>query len=124
MYMFKCIYSLVQAPRQYHMLCRALYQKAGLKQLQTDDCMFIRDVYNIIGQQELTNKDLLINGKFLNTVETSDVVSDQMHVYKLCRHPVAAMIPVTCVDNKGIRHDCDKLVHEFDKSVKQDGHLD
>jgi hypothetical protein len=71
MYMLKCIYSLVQAPRQYYMLCRALYQKAGLKQLQTDECMFIRDVYNIIGQQELTNKDLLINGKSLNTVETS-----------------------------------------------------
>ena len=55
MYMLKCIYSLVQAPRQYYMLCRALYQKAGLKQLQTDECMFIRDVHNIIGQQELTS---------------------------------------------------------------------
>ena len=52
------------------------------------------------------------------------MVPGQMHVYKLCRHPVAVMILVTCVDNNGIRHDCDKLVHEFDKSVKQDGHLD
>jgi len=41
MYMLKCIYGLVQAPRQYYMLCRELYQKAGLKQLQTDECVFI-----------------------------------------------------------------------------------
>ena len=34
--MLKCIYGLVQAPRQYYMLCREVYQKAGLKQLHTD----------------------------------------------------------------------------------------
>ena len=35
-YMLKCIYGHVQAPRQYYMLCREVYQKAGLKQLHTD----------------------------------------------------------------------------------------
>ena len=29
--MLKCIYGLVQAPRQYYMLCREVYQKAGMK---------------------------------------------------------------------------------------------
>jgi len=38
--MLKCIYGLVQAPRQYYMLCREVYQKAGMKQLQTDECVF------------------------------------------------------------------------------------
>jgi len=64
--MLRCIYGLVQAPRQYYMLCREVYQKAGLKQLQTDECVCIRYVSNIIGQPSLTHEDLLVNGKFLN----------------------------------------------------------
>jgi len=28
----------VQAPRQHYMLCRKVYQKAGSKQLQTEEC--------------------------------------------------------------------------------------
>ena len=80
------------------MLCREIYKKAGLKQLQTDECVFISYVSNIIGQQELTNEDLLINGKFLNM----DVVPEKMCIYKSCCHPVAAMILVMYVDNSGI----------------------
>ena len=40
----KCIYGLVQAPCQYYMLCREVYQKAGMKQLQTDECVLTRYV--------------------------------------------------------------------------------
>ena len=42
----------------------------------------------------------------------------QMRVYKSCCHPVAAMILVMYVDNNGIWHKCEKLVHEFEKSVE------
>jgi len=103
-----------QAPRQYDMLCREVYQKTGLKQLQTDDCVFICYVSNIFGQQELTNEDLLINSKFLNM----DVVPEKKRVYKSCCHPVAAMILFTYVDNNGIRHNREELVHEFEKAIK------
>jgi len=48
------------------MLCREVYQKAGMKQLQTDECVFTRHVSNIIGPPSLRNEDLLVNGKFLN----------------------------------------------------------
>ena len=51
--MLKCIYGLVQAPRQYYMLCREVYEKAGMKHLQTDECVFTRYVYNSIGQPSL-----------------------------------------------------------------------
>jgi len=45
------------------MLCYEVYQKAGMKQLQTDACMFIHYVANILGQQELANEDLLPAGR-------------------------------------------------------------
>ena len=115
--MLKCIYGLVQAPRQHYMLCREVYQKAGMKQLQTDECVCTRYVSNIIGQPSLTNTDLLVNGKFLNM----EIVPVQMRVYKSCCHPVAAMIHVMHVDNNGVHHKCEDLVQEFEKSVKQDG---
>ena len=81
--------------------------------------MFIRYVSNIIGQPSLTNEDLLVNGKFLNM----EIVPMPMRVYKSCCHPVAAMILVMYVDNNGIRHNCEELVHEFEKSVKMDGRI-
>ena len=93
MYMLKCIYGHVQASRQYYMLCREVYQEAGLKQLPTDECVFIRYVYNIIGQPSLTNENLLVNDKFLNM----EIVPMPMSVYKSCCHPVAAMILVMYV---------------------------
>ena len=86
MYMLKCIYDHVQAPRQYYMLCREVYQKAGLKQLQTDECVCICYVSNIIGQPSLTDEDLLVNGKFLHM----EIVPMPKRVYKSCCHPVAA----------------------------------
>jgi len=119
MYMLKCIYGLVQAPRQYYMLCREVYQKAGLKQLQTDECVLIRYVSKIIGQRELTNEVLLINGRFLK----GDVVPNKMRVDRSCCHPVGAMILLMYVDNNGIRHNCEEFVHEFEKTVKQDGRI-
>jgi len=98
--MLKCIYGLVQAPRQYYMLCREVYQKAGMKQFQTEECVFTRYVSNIIGSPSLTNEDLLVKGKFLNM----EILPVQMRVYRSCSHPVAAMILVMYVDHNGIRY--------------------
>jgi len=64
--MNKCIYGLVQAPRQYFLLCGEVYGRSGLQRLYTDECVFVCYVLNIKGQPQLTNEDLLINGKFLN----------------------------------------------------------
>jgi len=96
--MLKCIYGLVQAPHQYYMLCREVCQKAGMKQLQTDECVFTRYVSNIIGSPLLTNEDLLVKGKFL----TLEILPMQMRVYRSCCHPLAVMILVMYVDNNGI----------------------
>jgi len=45
--------------------CREVYGRSGLQRLYTDECVFVRYVSNIKGQPQLTNEDLLINGKFL-----------------------------------------------------------
>jgi len=101
--MLRCIYGLVQAPRQYYMLCREVYQEASLKQLQTDERVFIRYVSNIIRQPSLTHEDLLVNCKFLNM----EIVPMPMHVYKSRCHAVAVMVLVMYLDNNGIRHNCE-----------------
>jgi len=75
----KCIHGLVQAPRQYYMPCCEVYQKTGIKQLQTDECVFTRRyIFNIIGQPSLTNEDLLVNGKKIDM----KIVPMQMRVYR------------------------------------------
>ena len=57
-YMLKCIYGHVQAPRQYYMLCREVYQKAGLKQLYTDaDKSVVTDAEDLWLQMQ-KSKDL------------------------------------------------------------------
>ena len=93
--MLKCIYDLVQAPHQSYMLCREVDQKAGMEQLETDECIFIHYVSNIIGQPLLTTEDLLVNGKSLNM----KIGPMQMRVYRSCSDLVAAMILVINVDN-------------------------
>ena len=84
----------VLVPRQYNILCREVYQN-GLKQLQTDKCVFIRYVSDIISQPSLTDEDLLVNGKFLHM----EIVPMPKRVYKSGCHPFAAMILMIYVDN-------------------------
>jgi len=76
--MNKCIYGLVQAPRQYCLLCREVYGRSGLQRLYIDECVFVRYVSDIKDQPQLTNEDLLINSKFLNM----EFVPYRMRVYK------------------------------------------
>ena len=66
MYMLKCIYGHVHVPRQYYMHCREVYQKAGLKQLHTDECVFIRYVSNImiIGHKSSPTRTCLSTANF------------------------------------------------------------
>ena len=106
--MNKCIYGHIQAPRQYYLLCREVYGRSDLQCLHTDECVFVRYVSNIKIQPQLTNENLLINGKFLNM----EFVPDKMQVYKSCSHPVAAILLVMYVDNNSIRHNCEELVQE------------
>ena len=50
----KTIYGLKQAPINYFRLCKEVYAKCGLKQLESDECVFIKYAQNIKGQPPLT----------------------------------------------------------------------
>ena len=46
----KTIYGLVQAPLSYFKLCKEVYAKVGLRQLDCDECVFVKFSQNIKGQ--------------------------------------------------------------------------
>jgi hypothetical protein len=50
------IYGLVQAPLSYFILCKEVYAKVGLRQLDCDECVFVKkkNSQNIKGQPPLS----------------------------------------------------------------------
>jgi hypothetical protein len=58
----KTIYGLVQAPRQYFLLAKEIYDKVGLKQLMSDECVFVN---------RLNHSSLLIVGELLAFIRKS-----------------------------------------------------
>ena len=98
-----------------------------MKHLQTDECVFTRYVYNSIGQPSLAT----------GSRPCSNWYSDATG-FQPCRHWFSTLPPlildltetgdfaailVTSVMGS-IRHNCEELVQEFEKSVKQDGGID
>ena len=114
------LYGLVQAPRAYFLLCKEVYTKCGLTQLQSDECVFIRYVQNIKGAAALTPEDTIDRGLFQ---ATRDTVPLDQRVYADCPHSVAVLIVAMYVDNNGCRTNSPTLVHEFLAAVKQDGRI-
>jgi len=73
----KTIYGLKQAPINYFRLCKEVYAKCGLKQLESDECVFIKYTQNIKGQSPLTSARCLL---FLKISAFMPLVSTQSRV--------------------------------------------
>lgn len=116
----KTIYGLVQAPLSYFKLCKEVYHKVGLRQLDSDECVFVKYVQNIKGQPPLTAEKILESGAFM----TMETVPTSQRVYASCIYPVACLIIVMYVDNNGVRHNCDELLAQFEADVAEDGRID
>jgi hypothetical protein len=90
----KTIYGLVQAPLSYFKLCKEVYGKIGLRQLDSDECVFVKYTQNIKGHvkytQNLTAEHIIESGAFM----TMDTVPEHQRVYKSCVYPVACVIDV------------------------------
>ena len=116
----KSAYGLVQAPRQYYLLCKEVYAKCKLTQLKSDQCVFIRRVQNIKGQPALTSEDIIARG----SLEYTERVPKSKRVYPSCEFPVAMLIIFMYVDNNGCRYNCRELLDEFLNDLKEDGRID
>ena len=114
----KTIYGLVQAPLSYFKLCKEVHGKIGLRQLDCDECVFMKYSRNIKGQPPLTAEHIIESGAFM----TMDTVPEHQRVYKSCAYPVACVIVV--IDNNGVRHNCWELLAEFEADVAKDGRVD
>jgi len=116
----KTIYGLVQAPLSYFKLCKEVYAKVGLRQLDCDECVFVKCSQNIKGQPPLSVENIIESGAFM----TMDTVPKDKRVYESCIYPVACIIIVMYVDNNGVRHNCHELLAEFQSDVAKDGRID
>ena len=116
----KTIYGLVQAPLSYFKLCKEVYQKVGLRQLDCDECVFVKYAQNVKGQPPLSTEKILESGAFM----TMETVPEAQRIYKSCIYPVACLIIVMYVDNNGVRHNCDELLEQFEADVAADGRID
>jgi hypothetical protein len=110
----------VQAPISYFKLCKEVYAKVGLRQLDYDECVFVKYSQNIKGQPPLSVENIIESGAFM----TMDTVPKNQRVYKSCIYPVACIIIVMYVDNNGVRHNCHELLAEFQSDVAKDGRID
>jgi hypothetical protein len=116
----KTIYGLKQAPINYFRLCKEVYAKCGLKQLESDECVSLKCAQNIKGQPPLTAEAILESGAF----HTMTIVPIDQRVYASCVYPVACLIIVMYVDNNGIRHNCHELLTAIESDVAADGRID
>ena len=60
----KTIYGLVQAPLSYFKFCKEVYAKVGLRQLDCDECVFVKCSQNIKGQPPLSVENIIESGAF------------------------------------------------------------
>jgi hypothetical protein len=116
----RSMYGLCQSPLNYYKLVKEVYTRAGLKQCQADECVFVRFENNIKGgPRTLSNEDLLHQGAFMHM----DTVPLEKRIYKSCQYSVAALIIAVYVDNNACRFNCIELLEEFEAFLKEDGQI-
>jgi hypothetical protein len=77
----KTIFGLVQAPLSYFKLCKEVYGKIGLRQLDCDECVSVKYSQNIKGQPPLTAENIIESGAFM----TMDTVPEHQILRLPCR---------------------------------------
>jgi hypothetical protein len=105
----KSIYELATAPFAFYNLCDDVFTKVGFQRLRTDECVFIKNAWNIKGKDfhlKARPADLDVLSSLVDVPEGNRVD----RVYPSCPHSIAMLIVVQYVDNSGIRYNCRELV--------------
>ena len=91
------LFGLVQSPLAFFKLCREVYTGVGYRQLQSDECVFVRYEVNVKKGSKIA-KEL----RTLTTLADLKVIPEEDRVYPECPHDVAVVIIVLYVDNTGV----------------------
>ncbi len=105
----KSIYGLATAPLAFHNLCVDVFTKVGLQWLRTDECVFLKYVWNIKGK----DSHLKALSADLDVLSSLADAPEGNRVYPSCPHSIGMLIVVQYVDNSGIRYNCREVVDEF-----------
>jgi hypothetical protein len=114
----RTLYGLVQAPLAFDKLCREVYISVGYRQIETEECIFVR-YENNVKAGSVTDKD----GRTLTSLADMQEIplSDR---YQDCPHEIAVVIILLYVNNTGIRSNCPQLVEKFHTDVRANGKID
>ena len=72
-------------------MCKEVYAKCGLKQLESDECVFLTCAQNIKGQPPLTAEAILESGAF----HTMTMVPSDECVFLKCAQNIKGQPPLT-----------------------------
>ena len=115
----RTLYGLVQAPLAFYKLCREVYISVGYRQLETEECIFVR-YENNVKAGSVTD----IDGRTLTSLADMQEIPLSDRVYQDCPHEIAVVIILLYVDNTGIRSNCPQLVEKFHADVRANGKID
>jgi hypothetical protein len=115
----RTLYDLVQEPLAVYKFCREVYISVGCRQLETEECIFVR-YQNNVKAGSVTDKD----GRTLTSLVDMQEIPLSDRVYQDCPHEIAVVIILLYVDNTGIRLNWPQLVEKFHEDVRANGKID
>jgi hypothetical protein len=114
------LYGSVEASRKFFLLAKEVYLASGLRQLASDNCVFVRFEFNVLDQSgPVDNEHVFLSGGFNNM----PIIPEHERRYKSCPHAIAAFIVLLYVDNTAMRTNAIELRDEFLNAVAQDGRI-
>ncbi len=115
----RTLYGLVQSPLAFYKLCREVYISVSYRQLETEECIFVR-YENNVKTGSVTDKD----GRTLTSLADMQEIPLSDRGHQNCPHEIAVVIILFYVDNTGIRSNCPQLVEKFHEDVRGNGKID
>ena len=115
----RTLYDLVQTPLAFYKLCCEVYISVGYRQLETEECIFVR-YKNNVKAGSVTDKD----GRTLTSLVDMQEIPFSDRVYQDCPHKIAVVIILLYVDNTDIRSNCPQLVEKFHADARANDKID
>ena len=115
------LYGSVEASRKFFLLAKEVYTtKAGMRQLHSDPCVFVKYEWNVKGEEgPVDNDSVFLHGSF----NSMPIIPEHERRYPNCPHAICALIILLYVDNTAIRTNAPHLKAAFLSAVAKDGRI-